>query len=233
MLSKKIMPLALLLIAFIGLSSFVYTEYSHEQKVVQVDTEKKFAKFLKLFPEAPLPYQQDFSFLKGFFEYAEQGDPVFDEESPYAPTGKVIKYEYKDLAPYMFQGGFSRMGPDKHYAEQVIAKKGDMVALLYSTVPPYGGNKNYEIITFDRKGNFIATKQVGSLGSYSDKQLIFEIDEALNILCHHYEREGDGEELKLTAQQTEAFQINPHTGEIVAQAAQQQENNSVEDMWNY
>lgn len=233
MLYKNFIRVSLLLLVFIGLSSFILRQQKQEPAPQAIDGEKKFAKFLKLFPEAPLPYQQDIQLLHDLFEWEENPYDLFhDKQSPFAAAGEEIKSEFKGVVPGMIRSGFSRMGPDRNYAEQIIAKEDNMIALLYSTIPPYGASKIYSIATFDQKGNFIENKEVGLLSLFNERQCVFTIDSDLNISCQHYKNEGEPKKHKLKAQYSETFQINRFTGKILAQQ-KTQETTTQEEIWNY
>lgn len=238
MLHKNFARLSLLALFFIGLSSFVYKQQSQKVSPApshQIDGQKKFAQFLKLFPKKELPYVQDKTFLLNFFEEwrSDKENPFFREGSPYQAGGERISRDFDNIIPGVpGRGGFSRMGPDLYHAEQILRQSDELVAVLYSSTSPHASDKTYFVATFDAKGRFMGEERIGRIGAYYQRQCVFTIDKDLNIQSTHYKSQIEEEEVELQLAFVENFKINPYTG-AVEEGRTEQVIEDENDLWNF
>ena len=162
------------------ISSDVEVEMTAEMK------KAKFKDFLNNFDEIALPYEVN---QDDFADYMTNHE---GRNKLYSSTKRISK-DFKAFIPNL-EARFSRMGPDIHIYEAVLANNKDHAAVIYSVHAPYRDYPNYVLATFTADGKLVS-KTTLAHRSY-DQLVIGNIDVEKNITIKTYQFDYEDEGVK-------------------------------------
>jgi hypothetical protein len=179
------------IIATLGLALLAVASTAFVQKTPQKTSpleaaeKEAFLQYLSQFKKVELPYSIGLDNFKGYENYL--GKPI--KKTVAKPN--VVRIKATPFLPESNAGKFSRMGPPTLEAIARFYPNDQMVAVVYSSKPPFGGEEhlNYRMVVYDLNGNILpkqkdklAYRQAFDLAySSTDKTMTCTIDASGNI----------------------------------------------------